>query len=316
MSLISLLIALAAEKFLSSSAWQFSVYYQRYLTLFKKIKALAAPQRSMMANGIFILVPTVLCYAVLSIISDGILHLIVSTLVLIVCFGCVKTRDTYKQYLMAAFRGEQTTCSLYHQQLTQDKNLPELGFGQSLVWLNYRYFIAIMIFFVLFGAPGALFYRLLTKLNESPKCQHERKESLMRAELQNTTPTDDQETITQESTPPTNEEQSCDDDQPQVKSFNETLLFIVDWLPVRIVAFGYMLVGHFSKALPIWLENFFDVEKLPHKVLISVAQKSEDLMIDKDDCTAEPCLLVRLAKRTLLLCLAVVAILILTGVIS
>lgn len=309
MSLISLLIALAAEKFLSSSAWQFSVYYQRYLKMFKKIKALAAPHRSMVANGLFILIPTALCYLILSIISDGILHLIVSTLVLIVCFGCVKTRDTYKQYLMAAFRGEQTTCSLYHQQLMQDKNLPELGFGQSLVWLNYRYFIAIMIFFVLFGAPGALFYRLLTKLNESPKCQLERKEHLMKADLSEDVTVDDQERVTEQ-------QQESYDEYPEVRRFNGKLLFIVDWLPVRIVAFGYMLVGHFSKALPIWLENLFDVEKLPHKVLVSVAQKSEDLMIEQDDCTAEPCLLVRLAKRTLLLCLAVVAILILTGVIS
>jgi AmpE protein len=50
--------------------------------------------------------------------------------------------------------------------------------------------------------------------------------------------------------------------------------------------------------------------------LISVAQKSEDFMVDPDDCTAEPCLLVRLAKRTLLLCLAVIAVLILTGILN
>nr|WP_274620357.1 regulatory signaling modulator protein AmpE [Colwellia maritima] len=27
-----------------------------------------------------------------------------------------------------------------------------MGFGQALIWLNYRYYIAIMLFFVVFGA--------------------------------------------------------------------------------------------------------------------------------------------------------------------
>ncbi|WP_286233454.1 beta-lactamase regulator AmpE [Thalassotalea sediminis] len=314
MSLISLLIALAAEKYLSSSAWQFSVYYQRYLQMFKNLKAFGAPQKSLMANVAFIVLPTVICYLLLSLIDDGILHLIISTLVLIVCFGCIKTRDTYKQYLMAAFRGEQTTCSLYHQQLTQDKSLPALGFGQSLVWLNYRYFIAIMIFFVLFGAPGALFYRLLTKLNESPQCKLECEDKLMKADL--TIDGESSVNVDDNNEQDTENSDDCSEENQEVKRFNQKFLFIVDWLPVRLVAFGYMLVGHFSKALPVWLENFFDVEKLPHNVLVSVAEKSEDLMIDQDDCTAEPCLLVRLAKRTLLLCLAIISMLILTGFIS
>ncbi len=77
-----------------------------------------------------------------------------------------------------------------------------------------------------------------------------------------------------------------------------------------------MLVGHFSKAMPVWLEMLFDIQKPPCQLLNAVAQKSKDFMVDPDDCTAEPCLLVRLAKRTLLLCLAVIAILILTGVVN
>lgn len=306
MSLISLLIALAAERYLSSSAWQFSVYYQRYLRLFNKISALGAPSKSVVTNIIFLLAPVLICYGVLSLVDDGVIHLILSTLILIGCFGCIKTRDTYKQYLMAAFRGEQTTCSLYHQQLIQDKNLPELGFGQTLVWLNYRYFIAIMIFFVLFGAPGAVFYRLLSKLNESPLCQFERDEEMLKANLSSSEDIVDKEEASS----------TCGEANQEVISLNKKLLFFIDWLPVRFVAFGYMLVGHFSRAFPVWLENLFDFDKTPHKVLINVAEKSEDFMVDQDDCTAEPCLLVRLAKRTLLLCLASLALLIITGFIS
>jgi len=208
-----------------------------------------------------------------------VLHLLVSSIILIICFGCIKTRETYKNYLLSAFRGEATTCELHHEQLQQDKNLPEMGFGQILVWLNYKYFIAIMLFFVLFGAPGALFYRLLTSVAEGKTVEE--------AELKD-----------------------------EIINFAQKTLFWLDWVPVRIVAFGYMLVGHFSKAFPVWLENVFEINKPANRILVEVAQKSEDFMIDKEDCTAEPCLLVRLAKRTTLLSLVLIALLILTGVIT
>jgi len=299
MSLISLLIALAAERYLSSSAWQFNTYYSRYKKLFAQLHFFGAPKDSWLASSLFVLLPAVLAYFVLDLVSDGLLYMLVSTVILIVCFGCVATRHVYKQYLMAAFRGETTTCEMHHKQLLQDKNLPEMGFGQSLIWLNYRYFIAIMIFFVLFGAPGALLYRLLCKLNEAEvDNQHEKEECL------------------DENNDDLNVEVKEKHVVQDINRFNQQVLFWLDWIPVRVVAFGYMLVGHFSKAMPVWLENLFDGGKLPHNVLISVAQKSEDFMVDLEDCTAEPCLLVRLAKRTLLLCLAVIAILILTGVIQ
>ncbi|WP_448565690.1 beta-lactamase regulator AmpE [Thalassotalea ganghwensis] len=288
MSLMSLLIALAAQKSLSSSVWQFNFYFRHYQRLFDRYSVVGKLGTSTLANGIFILLPVLVCYLILSAPGDGILYFAASTLILIACFGCVATRDCYKQYLLAAFRGEQTTCELYHKQLIHDKNLVDLGFGQSLIWLNYRYFIAIMVFFVVFGAAGALAYRLLTKVTELPA--HEQS-----AEEQNKST---------EETP-----------YEEVRTIAQQILFWLDWIPIRIVSFGYMLVGHFSKAMPTWLENLFDFEKPPQYLLAEVAHKSEDFMIDVGDCTAEPCLLVRLAKRTLLLCLAVLSILILTGVI-
>ncbi|WP_077339496.1 beta-lactamase regulator AmpE [Pseudocolwellia agarivorans] len=277
MSLISLLIALLSERYLSNKWWQFNTYYKRYSKLaLNDIKG-DSKDKSPIILLLFLLVPTVLCYIVLTQLNNDFLYLIASTVILIICFGCLDTRSIYKRYLVAAFRGETTTCDLIHKELLQNKQLPEMGFGQALVWLNYRYFIAIMLFFVIFGAPGALFYRLLTSINE--RC------------------------VT------VNSEQEA----PNVCVSNQ-LLFIIDWLPVRIIALGYMLVGHFSKAIPIWLGNLFDLEMPSYEALVSVAQKSEDFMVDSQDCTAEPCTLVRLAKRTLLLCLAFISILILTGV--
>lgn len=279
MSLISLLIALAAERYLSSPYWQFATYYNYYLTFTSKTQYQVTPWKNTASLAIFVALPVVVASLLLYWIDDAFFNFVLSTVLLIVCFGCVKTRDSYKKYLMAAFRGDLTSSELTHQQLQEKKNLPDLPFGQLLVWLNYRYFIAIMMFFVAFGAPGVIFYRLLTTVVEGKT-------------IENVTV------------------------NKSIQKEAETWLFAVDWLSVRVVAFGYMLVGHFSKALPVWFENIFDMKKPPCKVLNEVAVKSEDFMIDENDCTAEPCLLVRLAKRTLLLCLAVIALLILTGVIS
>jgi AmpE protein len=291
MSLISLLIALAAERYLSSSAWQFNTLYQRYMAVIKQTKLLANYRSSALLSYAVIFIPVLGCHFLLAQVDNALLYLIASTLILIVCFGCMKTREVYKSYLQSAFKGELTNCELHHLQLQQDKNIANMGFGQTMVWLNYRYFIAVMLFFVLFGAAGALFYRLLTRVNESVNAQS----SAVDVEGENS------------------EELAIHDDGDKAA---QQLLFWVDWLPVRLVAFGYMFVGHFSKAMPAWIDNLFEFEKTPSQVLISVAQMSEDFMVDADDYTAEPCLLVKLAKRTLLLFLAVIAVLTLTGIIS
>jgi AmpE protein len=275
MSLISLLIALLSERYLTHKLWQFNTYYKKYSKLVLKDEAVSKTSSSIILI-LFLLIPTLFCYIALEQLDNSLLYLVASTVILIICFGCSETRNTYKRYLVAAFRGDMTTCDLIHTGLLQNKQLPKMGFGQALVWLNYRYFIAIMLIFVAFGAPGALFYRLLTSINE--RCIKQDEEG--------------QKTI-------------C---------ISTNILFVIDWLPVRVIALGYMLVGHFSKAISVWLGNLFDINMPSYEVLTSVAQQSEDIMIDSQDCTAEPCTLVRLAKRTLLLCLAFISILILTGV--
>jgi AmpE protein len=233
--------------------------------------------------------------------------------VLIVCFGCFTTRHSYKQYLHAAFRGEETTAKLFHQQLLQDKNLPSMGFGQALVWLNYRYYIAIMLFFTIFGAAGVVFHRLLTTLIEQQNsCSLDQHQSFVGVDQPAITT---QNSHTQDASLNIDSQSGVSTASSGCKNY-QAILFYIDWLPVRITSFGYMFVGHFSRALPVWLECFFDAKKPPHQILIDVAQKSEDDMVDKDDCTAEPCLLVRLSKRNVLLLLATIATFTLFGIIN
>ena len=164
MSLISLLIALAAERYLSSPFWQFKTYYQQYLMLLKNFNVLDKSWKNGVATSALLLVPVLAVYLMLMLIDDSFLHLVFSTVILIICFGSFATRDTYKKYLMAAFRGELTTCQLYHSQLIQDKNLADMDFGQTLIWLNYRYYIAIMLFFLFFRCIRRRFLSLVDDL--------------------------------------------------------------------------------------------------------------------------------------------------------
>lgn len=311
MSLLSLLIALMAEKSLSSSVWSFDHYYQKYVTFFQSNSTLSKLNSSNLNYTIFLLFPVAVVYGLLELVDDGLLHLIISTLILIVCFGCFSTRNSYKQFLHATFSGEEITAELHHKQLLQDKNIPEMSFGQALIWLNYRYYIAIMLFFVFFGAAGVVFYRLLTTVIEQQNgCSLDSKATEIDSEKQ---------TSIEEPTDAELESTGAQCSQPNIssgcKNYHD-ILFYIDWLPVRITSFGYIFVGHFSKAFPTWLESLFDVRKPAHEILIDVAQKSEDLLIDEDDCSAEPCLLVRLAKRNVLLILSVISILTLVGIVS
>ncbi|HCM46111.1 MAG TPA: beta-lactamase regulator AmpE [Colwellia sp.] len=308
MSLLSLLIALAADRTLSAEMWRFNFYYQHYLYFFSKN---FTAKQGTIASAVFIILPVIITYLLLDIIDNPVVQLLLSTVILLICFGCTTTRDSYKSYLISAFRGEETTTKMYHQQLLTDKNLPNMGFGQALIWLNYRYYIAIMLYFIIFGAAGAVFYRLLTTVIEHKKAQCIASAAEKNAEVQSTSAEVDKaeydglDEVPHEGKIAPNIIAGCQN--------HHDVLFWVDWLPVRIASFGYMFVGHFSKALPVWLESLFDNKKATHQVLIDVAEKSEDIMVNEDDCTAEPCLLVRLAKRNVLLVLAVISILTLAG---
>lgn len=312
MSLLSLLIALFSEKSLTSKAWQFDFYYQKYNDFFSKN---FTAQQGNIASAVFVLLPVFAVLLILQLLDNALIELILSTLILIVCIGCSNTRSSFKEYLHAAFRGETTTSDLFHQQLLTDKNLPTMGFGQALIWLNYRYYIAIILFFVVFGAAGAVLYRLLTSVVENKTAQCIIKASQEKTSQENTE-VDADDSITSEVIGDEQNESATSHVAPNLADGcqnHHDVLFWLDWLPVRITSFGYMFVGDFSKAMPVWLESLSDNNKPTYQVLTDVAEQSEDIMVDEEDCTAEPCLLVRLAKRNVLLLLAVISILTLTG---
>lgn len=103
------------------------------------------------------------------------------------------------------------------------------------------------------------------------------------------------------------------DDNEQAANQVKRLLNLVDWVPVRITALGFLLVGHFSRAFPIWLGYLPDPAIDAKTLLLAVSKKAEEVEPDENDCTEEPCTLVRLAKRNVMFLLVTIALLTLSG---
>ena len=95
----------------------------------------------------------------------------------------------------------------------------------------------------------------------------------------------------------------------------EQVLYFIDWVPVRITALGFLLVGHFSRAMPVWLAALFDKDISAKPLLAKVSKAAEEIDPNPEDCTEEPCTMVKLAKRNVIFMLMVLSLLTLAGVV-
>lgn len=93
-------------------------------------------------------------------------------------------------------------------------------------------------------------------------------------------------------------------------------LAVFNWLPVRVAASGFLVVGNFSEAFKPWMQLTFSKNAAAPNVLAEIAQAAEIVEPHQSDCTEEPCTLLKLAKRNVMLILVVVALLTLTGWLS
>lgn len=271
MTLISLLLVLLVERVTTKSQyWQASYYVDKYIHNIQ-IRGWFASTSASWLLILLIFVPVIIVYLLVQEFSGGLIELVLSTAILMVCVGCPAIRATYKCYLQAANRGDLQACSMYEDQISGDDK-GSTSFGLSLIWQNYRHYTAVILWFAIFGAAGAILYVLVREMAEK----------------------------------------LTDEDQQATDQVNG-ILKIMDWVPVRVTALGFLLVGHFSRAFSTWLSYLPDTSVAAKTLLLGVAKQAEEVEPDEKDCTEEPCILVRLAKRNVMLLLMVIAILTLTG---
>ncbi|RUO26604.1 hypothetical protein CWE09_07840 [Aliidiomarina minuta] len=263
MVLFSLLLALLAERSKKGPGnWRLTSFANGWENMLAGITGLQRWRIHELAGPLLWIAPSLLLALLLWWQPNTLLVFVINLLVLMVVLGCPVKREQLRQYLKSANRGDTLSCMELQEQL--DDRVMEEGpatVGQSLVWLNFRYYFAVAFWFIIFGAPGALGYGLL----------REREELYPR------------------------------------------LLHWVDLIPVRVAGFGYLLVGHFSRAMPAWLGGLFNVSESAPDYLTRVAMKAEDVQAEAGDLTEEPCCLLNLAKRTMMLLLAALAIATLLG---
>ncbi|MDF2178413.1 beta-lactamase regulator AmpE [Aliiglaciecola sp. CAU 1673] len=271
MTLISLLLVLALERVVNKTRWwQKDTYQNQYFGFLKERRLLAADTAVVNMLGL-VLAPAALLYLLLWQMDAPFLELIINTAILMVCVGCADVRSKYKGYLEASSRGDEEAAFLYAQQLGYDPE-SDGSFGRFLVWVNYRHYGALMLWFLVLGGAGAVFYQLSVGLLQRLK------------------------------------ESQSDQAGDWYK-----LVEILDWLPARITALGLLLVGHFSRALPVWMSLSADGDVSARQLITQVAKSAEHVEADTPVCTEEACTMVIMAKRNMMLLLAAIAVFTLSG---
>ena len=176
MILISIIIALVIERLgARADYWQISHYANSYLTLSNKQLSKKGLFYSPIGFLIWLMLP-VLAIAIVFQLSDSIIwQLAINVVVLLVCFGCSKQRALYKSYLNALTRNDLEAASLYALQIGQKKLEDEPQgetFGQTLAWLNFRFYCAVIFWFVILGVPGAVLYALVRTYADKVRDDH------------------------------------------------------------------------------------------------------------------------------------------------
>ncbi|MEW9797240.1 beta-lactamase regulator AmpE [Alteromonas sp. CYL-A6] len=289
MILISLLIVLALERVVVKSSHWHIMWHSAWLRNEALRQGWIKDETPALQVWLLLLLPALLLAMIEYYLLGPFLTLVEQTLVLFICVGCPALRQTYKCFLQAADRGDLEACSLYTEQLGHCNSvISEEGtaiaqgrsFGQHLSWLNYQHYAAVILWFIGFGAPGALFYTLVrTTFNAFSEDNHPQTDNVYR------------------------------------------LLYALDFIPVRITAFGLLMMGHFSRALPEWLKLVGTTSLTPYCVLTRVSAKAEmltpeELQAQQSNASVEPRILVKLAKRNILFLLSVTAALTLTGLLA
>lgn len=327
MTLISMLLALIIERLaVRSDAWQARPYCQAYVKLTNGT-VLAKLAEHTIGRYLWLLLPGILVTLLLCLVDNRLFTLIINTLVLLVGIGCWHYRQLYKQYLNALDRGDEEAAFLSMQQIRHDSRSSVIDTdGLLLVWLNFRYYAAVVFWFLVLGPFGVITYALVRHINEQPDFE----QATSASQQDDTTVLDETETAHYEAqaaeatdfASDASVEQDAVFTQPEAgtkpKDAVHYLLHWADFFPARLFGLGFALVGYFSRASNALLGYFLDFSANNQQVITDVAKAAEpviepmvqtDLTKPIDDTAA----MVQLAKRNMLFFLAFTAILTLSG---
>ncbi|QWT42000.1 beta-lactamase regulator AmpE [Dickeya dadantii] len=281
MTLFSLLLVLGWERlFKRGDHWQLDHHLER---VFRHLSAPSLVQTLLLA--IAGMVTVLAAQWLLSGWLFGLPLLLLWIAVGLLCIGAGETRQHYHRYIQAAQRGEADACREMAEELALIHGLPldasererlrELQ--NALLWLNFRFYLAPLFWFVAAGPYGPVALVGYAVLRARQCCLARHHTPLERA-----------------------------------NSGVDTLLHWLDWIPVRLAGAAYSLLGHGEKALPAWFAAMMDVRSSQYWVLTQLAQFSLERETHSDPIST-PRAAVSLAKKVTLVLVVVVALLTIYG---
>lgn len=279
MSLFTLLLVLTWERlFKLGEHWQLDRHLR---IMFRQVHTASLPRTLIMLLLWIALVSAV--WWVLHGLFFGVVALLFSVSMGLLCLGAGVKRQYYHRYLLAVRQGDRETSNQMMEKLALIHGLPAEGeearlreLQNSLLWINFRYYLAPIFWLVVAGSygPAALAGYAFLRAYQSWLAQQP---PLIRAQ-----------------------------------SGVDALLHVLDWLPVRLAGLGYALVGHGERALPAWFASLGDRHSSPYQVLTRLAQYA----LSRDphlDALQTPTAAVSLAQKVALMVLVVVSLLTIYG---
>lgn len=281
MTLFSLLLVLGWERlFKMGEHWQLDHHLvplfrsrQRFSlvrTLFMTLVAMAIIALCLLAlKGLFFGVPKLLFWIVVGLL----------------CIGAGSVRLHYHAYLKAASHNDDDAHNAMVEELTLIHGVPGecdqreflCELQNALLWINYRFYLAPLFWFVVGGPWGPVLLVGYAFLRAWQSWLARKQDPLARAQ-----------------------------------SGVDAILHWVDWIPVRLAGVAYALLGHGERALPAWFASLGDRYTPQYQVLTRLAQYSlaRDPHLDKVET---PRVAVALAKKVSLVLVVVVALLTIYG---
>ncbi|MCL1077441.1 beta-lactamase regulator AmpE [Parashewanella spongiae] len=279
MALFSLLIAIFAErmKFLPQN-WQIASLLSQFQQRFIGSHSLSSPVFTVVA-----LTFPAASIAVLLWLAQGVLFGAVTLLlwvgISVICLSHFHLRSTFKHFMQAACRGDVQACYHLSTELegTCTKAVSESELGTT---------VGQSVAWINYRNYGAVAIYLIALGPVG---------AVFYSTLRFYSETAQKESIK----PP----------------FVSQLCFLLDWLPSRLFAFGYLLSGHFSHGLSTWLPLITKPATPARTIIVDTALASEVL---PEKSTAPICIqstiaLLTLAKRSFILFVTLVSLLTIFG---
>lgn len=281
MTLFTLLLVLAWERlFKLGEHWQLD---HRFEVIFNRGR-----QTSLAKTLAITVVWMAVIWAILRVVQGlffGVPSLVLWVIICLLCIGAGVKRKHYRAYLKSARQGNIDATKEMAEELalihglpadcSEEARLRELQ--NALLWINFRYYLGPLFWFVVCGPYGPVALGGYAVLRGYQTWLARHMTPLKRAQ-----------------------------------SGVDSLLHILDWIPVRLAGAAYALLGHGEKALPAWFASLGDIHSSQYHVLTRLAQFS--LARDPHtDPVQTPRAAVGLARKVTMIILVVVALLTIYG---